>query len=69
MSHHPSTRIISQHTTQTSAGFRCAVSDEHHPGMLGEAHADTTTVVLPGQVARVERYGSLVVTEAEEGQR
>ena len=45
MAHHTGGRVVAQHPTDAAGRVIGAVSDDHHAGVLGEAHTDPATVV------------------------
>ena len=53
MTHYAGGRVVVQHAGNALGGFISTVADNHHPGVLGETHADTATVVQrdPGRAA------------------
>ncbi|MOA56388.1 hypothetical protein D3C78_1803580 [compost metagenome] len=53
MAHDAGGRVVMQDAGDTLGGFIGAVTDDHHSGVLGEAHADAAAVVQrhPGGTA------------------
>ncbi len=53
VTHDPGSRVIVQHAGDALGGLIGAVADDHHAGVLGEAHADAAAVVQgnPGGAA------------------
>ena len=45
VTHDPGSRVIVQDAGNALGGFVGAVADDHHAGVLGEAHTDTAAVV------------------------
>src|SRR5471032_182575 len=59
VTHDTGGRVVVQHASDTLGRFVSTVADNHHPRMLGEAHADAAAVVQgnPGRAARGVKQG------------
>ncbi len=59
MTHHPGARVVAQHPADAAGRIVAAITDDHHTGVLGEAHADPATVVQgdPGRPAGCVEQG------------
>lgn len=51
VAHHAGCRVVMQHASNTCRRFVGTVTDDDHPGVLGEAHPDAAAVVQRHQVA------------------
>ena len=65
VAHHAGRRIVPQHALDPARGFGRAVGDDHHAGMLREAHADAAAMVQATPRSRRSRQLSSALSSGQ----